>query len=914
MAQNQRICSNLSLFLIVLALKISSLMGRGCVMSSPCISCTQTYPQTGDTWQMSVDKVNNRTLFNNPSSPFGCPFYKDLSSLDNLYYVVNAHDKGLFEINQDMSFLKKKWANSSVSFSGNNAASFIVNNNENLVGDSLTSTAVLSFEFTFTSAGDYLCFGISTILNLNLFPLQGTDFYASSGNGACVQPANANGGYFVGLTTGTCLCLPCGSSCSSCTSPNSNSACTACYTGYYLQPSPQSTTCLTTCPNGYWKDDNNHICSPCNSSCSRCSGPANTQCSSCNSSYFLQPNSTTCSKSCPSGYDSNSINNICIKCDPTCLYCSGTTATQCTVCYPGTYLYYLKTGGQCLNNCPNGYWQDNSINTCRFCSNPKTDPSSCPGHTQMTTTTILSAASSTLPAALSSVITVFDPSTTVSGMFVNLFLCLSAIDSIANMQYLNINHSQIALGAYSGLSNSVFPNWIATFNHLDNEMLILEYGVFEKNQMSSLYLDNYGDSITGIMVYSVLSSIFGVMSITKTKEELMNGRIGKIYNVVFGLFVSTISGNIQSQILYSTIQLLRLNLFVDLYSRMSYLVAYLLLSVVVGLQILCFLKVMTIFKKKIEVIKAKRLKDRRMRNNRRTLSMNNFVAVTMPPSVDDRWDETKYAMFFDSFKETSKHSFVFTYWMTVYSAIYILLILSLQSLPVLQCLSITILVIICILFSATIKPFKERSVAFLFFFNFATILVLAFVNLTLAIKGAVNGPTPANDQVGWAIFYMILVNSSTNMIVGFGGVIYKLVSLCTSWIKRKRRPTKSAKQQAEIASSNQPLEDTEEQNQRKNLQNNNQSNVSPLRNADSLAQNVSDQHKIQEHNHKTSIKIINKREIRENISTIDLEPRQILPEKNTNNHRKIHLDVLLAKRIQRFENNHQNGSRTTRKN
>ena len=360
-------------------------------------------------------------------------------------------------------------------------------------------------------------------------------------------------------------------------------------------------------------------------------------------------------------------------------------------------------------------------------------------------------------------------------MFVNLFLCLSAIDSIANMQYLNINHSQIALGAYSGLSTSIFPNWIAKFNQLDSEMLIFKYGEFEHNQVSPLYLDNYGDSITGIMVYFTIYSIFGVMSLTKTKEELMNGRIGKIYIAVFGLFVSTISGSIQSQLLYFLLQFLRLNLFVDLYSRMSYLVAYLLFSAAVGLQTLCFLRVMVIFKKKMKAIEFKSLRDRRDTSYRVALPIDNFMAETMPLSVDDRWDETKYAMFFDSFKEASKHSFAFTYWMTVYSAIYILLILFLQNLPVLQCLSITIIVIICILFSATMKPFKEKSVAFLFFFfffffffnNFATILILAFVNLTLAIQAAVDEHTPINNQIGWAIFYMILVNSSTNMIVGF---------------------------------------------------------------------------------------------------------------------------------------------------
>ena len=181
-------------------------MSGGCVMSSPCASCTSATPNKGDTWELNVDRVNNRTLFFKASDPSGCPAYKVWSSLDNLYYIVNGHDYGSFGLDQDMSFLKKEWANSSVSFSGDNSASFIVSNNENLVGDTLASTAVLSFKFTLVSAGDYLCFGISNILNLNTFVLEGKNFYASSGTGVCVEAIS--GGSFVGLTTGICTCLP----------------------------------------------------------------------------------------------------------------------------------------------------------------------------------------------------------------------------------------------------------------------------------------------------------------------------------------------------------------------------------------------------------------------------------------------------------------------------------------------------------------------------------------------------------------------------------------------------------------------------------------------------------------------------------------------------------------------------------
>ena len=542
-------------------------------------------------------------------------------------------------------------------------------------------------------------------------------------------------------------------------------------------------------------------CEPCYSSssspfsCATCSDGANSSCLSCNPNTFLYPNTGgQCLDSCSAGFWKDNSSNTCQPCyssssDPyfTCATCSRGSNNDCLSCSTGTFLY-PSTGGQCVDNCPVGYCEDTSSNACQICSSPKTDPYTGSGLKLPTTATVLSTVASTLPAALSTSVSAFQPANSLSGKFVNLFLCVSAFDSIANMQYLNINHSKIALGVYSGLSGSIYPNWIAKYNRLNSKMLYFEYGAFEQNNLSSLYLDNYGDSITGLMAHFTIFLLLGLFSLTKTKEELMSCRAGKFYITFFGLTLSTICGGIQTQIIVSAIQLLRPDLFVNFYSMISYFVAYFMILAAIGLQIICFFKLKNIFDKKMKVMEAERLKKARIRNRRRTISMDNFLVVVPqpPPSVDDRWDEAKYAMFFDCFKETSKHSFFFGYWMTLYNVIYIILVLSLQNVPVLQCLSILILVILCILLTATIKPFKDKSVAFGFFFNFGSVLLLALMNLVLAIHTSVTGATSANDDVGNAIFYLILANSCVNMIVGFGGVIYKLFPYCKSVLKEGR--------------------------------------------------------------------------------------------------------------------------------
>ena len=160
-------------------------------------------------------------------------------------------------------------------------------------------------------------------------------------------------------------CSPCNTYCSVCTG-SSNNQCSACKSGYFLQPAPSATTCTNTCPSGYWKDTANNICAPCDSACSVCTGSSNTQCSACKSGYFLQPapSATTCANTCPSGYWKDTTNNICAPCDIACTVCLGGTNTQCTECKPGYNLQSLTT---CYSNCPPDYGWDSSIPSCVIC-------------------------------------------------------------------------------------------------------------------------------------------------------------------------------------------------------------------------------------------------------------------------------------------------------------------------------------------------------------------------------------------------------------------------------------------------------------------------------------------------------------------------------------------------------------------
>ena len=160
------------------------------------------------------------------------------------------------------------------------------------------------------------------------------------------------------------ICATCNAACSLC-SDQTHTQCPACNSGYFLQPAPSTTTCLNSCPSGYWEDTTNHICPPCDPSCSECLDGTNIQCSSCKPGYFLQPSSTICLDSCQSGYWGDTVNHICPPCDDACSNCTDSTVNQCSACKPGYFLQPSST--ICLDSCPVGYWRNTTSNTCMEC-------------------------------------------------------------------------------------------------------------------------------------------------------------------------------------------------------------------------------------------------------------------------------------------------------------------------------------------------------------------------------------------------------------------------------------------------------------------------------------------------------------------------------------------------------------------
>lgn len=201
----------------------------------------------------------------------------------------------------------------------------------------------------------------------------------------------------LGYFTSDGACLTCSSQCASCEEKFDN--CIRCTDDYlYLRSDGE---CTNSCSDGFYtttevletssSDYLIEFCFECDDSCSKCSG-SSTSCESCSVSYFLY--GSTCVSECPEDYYAFLASDLletneCIKCSSSCsIGCSGPQKTDCLECYSGCascegdksteclscedgYLFYQSDDalsiGQCLENCPSGYFSDTQAQSCEEC-------------------------------------------------------------------------------------------------------------------------------------------------------------------------------------------------------------------------------------------------------------------------------------------------------------------------------------------------------------------------------------------------------------------------------------------------------------------------------------------------------------------------------------------------------------------
>ncbi|XP_073509491.1 proprotein convertase subtilisin/kexin type 6 isoform X1 [Phyllobates terribilis] len=120
--------------------------------------------------------------------------------------------------------------------------------------------------------------------------------------------------------------------------------------------------CVSTCPLGYMADVAGRRCRRCHRGCDSCFGRGQNQCNSCKRGFYLQPETNTCTTSCPAGAYAEESLRRCLKCHQNCKKCLG-YPDKCVVCRDG----YSLSGSMCMPECDHGTFYNMAVMKCDRC-------------------------------------------------------------------------------------------------------------------------------------------------------------------------------------------------------------------------------------------------------------------------------------------------------------------------------------------------------------------------------------------------------------------------------------------------------------------------------------------------------------------------------------------------------------------
>ena len=531
-------------------------------------------------------------------------------------------------------------------------------------------------------------------------------------------------------------CLPCNATCALC---DSLTTCTACQPHFNLTDGK-----CDVCDNGYFRT--NDSCVQCKATCTLCSSLE--VCTSCKENFILQ--NGLC-EVCQSGYYRSQ--DSCLKCSEPCTECSQ-SATYCTACISP----FLANNGEC-NGCSAGFFLSNSSGN--YCL------STCPEGFELnqTSSKCVSLPNNTLAIkaeSIGNVISGFSTATSAAisassaatgGFSSRLMMCLVATEAIVNMQYLNIRHSKTGTLYYQRMSQSLVPNWFSSLNTNNSNSTVLAWGSFQKNSVSSLYLDNHGDTLIETLFSWILCLLLMLFTFIARRGSRIGSLIFKFYLMAFSFAISNLLGQLQSQTLFFILQV-KDNFFFDGYSKLSLVIGYLTMIFTILALIYWFYQLRMIYKHKIETRNA-------------THKKKGF-------SHKEKWRSEKYGVLWSDFKDDSKLRFFFMYWIVLFNIVYILLIFGLQDVPLAQCSLIVVWTVMFIAFSVAIRPFTQLSTILSHYFNLGCILTVEAMNLYLALQESQDPHFSEIEDQGKAIVYVVIANTAINMLASLIGVAHEL--------------------------------------------------------------------------------------------------------------------------------------------
>jgi len=161
---------------------------------------------------------------------------------------------------------------------------------------------------------------------------------------------------------GMWYCEDCNTNCEECTGncvgEYCEHECTLCATSKTLEEGE----CVDDCSKSNYEsvESNYRYCYPCSTPCEECTSA--TDCTVCEPGSTPYLHESTCYETCPDGYYPNDEGTECETCNDSCKTCHGLAYNHCDTCYEGKYILYTGTNvvvlNECVTDCGDGYWAD----------------------------------------------------------------------------------------------------------------------------------------------------------------------------------------------------------------------------------------------------------------------------------------------------------------------------------------------------------------------------------------------------------------------------------------------------------------------------------------------------------------------------------------------------------------------------
>ena len=592
-----------------------------------------------------------------------------------------------------------------------------------------------------------------------------TSKYLLSSNSSCVD-CDVDG-YFISGSD----CLQCDPSCLSCNGASATSclSCPSAPATYFLDSNHSCVDCNV---DRYVISGSQ--CLPCDSSCLTCSGTTSTSCVTCPSNTYLLSSNHSCVACDVEGH--SIVGTQCVQCNPSCLTCSGTTPSNCVTCPSSKYLLssnrscvpcnvdgYFISGSECFQCDPTCLTCNGSLaNNCLSCTSDKSLQNfTCVAPTRQEQPVLISSAASAgeltgaamqATTAASSILPVV-----TGGVSTSAILLVGFLADIDLYKYINVPFPDNFVSFCEQMDANALPNlFVSMDDKYEGNNPNSTIGKYHFWGTSATLLDN--SSVTIFKDLVILGIIIGlnILILILRGFQSLHQKLMKIRGLfMWNLFLSYYLGDFSELQLNSMIQL-RENNLAGTYQGLSF--AFALLIVISYPLMLGYL-----------IYKVNRRLPQPLNTQEGEVQKWAEVPASIEILVEDFHD-----------KNSTTRNFLF--FMLLESSLQILVVFFLQDSGLAQAILYTIIGLVYIALTASQIPYKSKFQMALLLLNQISKAVMGIIAILFGLNDKIQFLSSSlNDLIGFVLMLLILIVIGINFLISMIIMFHALYRSINAW-------------------------------------------------------------------------------------------------------------------------------------